>query len=56
MKIFRRSLAVALLLTSLAGFQSTTTSAASATVAPPVHNVTGCCYVFYYGKWYCVPC
>ena len=47
MKTLRRSLAVVALLVSIAGFQSTATSAAStATVSPPTRSVTGCCYVF----------
>jgi hypothetical protein len=57
MKTLRRSLVAAVLLASLAGFHSATTSAAAtATVAPPTHSVTGCCYIFVNGKWYCMPC
>jgi hypothetical protein len=57
MKTFRQSLIVAALLASLAGLQSTATSAAVAvTAVPPIHSVTGCCYYYIYGKWMCIPC
>ncbi len=57
MKLFNRSLVAAVLLASLAGLHSATTSAAvNATAAPPTRSVTGCCYVMIYGKWYCMPC
>jgi len=57
MKTFRRSLALVALLVSVAGFQSTATSATSgATVSPPARTVTGCCYIFFAGRWVCIPC
>ena len=57
MKTLRRSLAVAVLLASIAGLQSTTNATAlTATASPPVHSVTGCCWVFTFGRWYCIPC
>jgi hypothetical protein len=57
MKTIRRSLAVVVMLASVAGFQSAATSAMSgATVSPMTRTVTGCCYVNYGGIWICKPC
>jgi len=48
---------VVALLVSVAGFQSTATSATSAaTVSPPTRSVTGCCYIYFSGRWVCMPC
>ncbi|HVY66420.1 MAG TPA: hypothetical protein VHH11_16490 [Gammaproteobacteria bacterium] len=55
MKMFRRLFAVALLVASVAGLQSTS-SAATATVAPPVHSATACCWLYMTGRWICIPC
>ena len=56
MKLIRHSLVVAVLLVASFGLQSTTSVAASATVAPPTHSANGCCWVYLLGRWYCIPC
>ncbi len=55
MMTFRRVLAIAVLVASAAGPQFTS-SAATGTVAPPVHSATGCCWFYQLGRWVCVPC
>ncbi len=55
MKTFRRSLAIVVLLVSAVGFASIASSAtSSATVSPPPR--TDCCYVYMYGRWFCIQC
>jgi hypothetical protein len=57
MKTLRRSVFAVALLASLVGVQPAATAAVTTlSASPPVHSVTGCCFLFIGGRWICFPC
>lgn len=57
MKKLRNVIAAALLIVPVLALNASTLSdAAEGVVVRSTPSVTACCYIFYMGRWWCIPC